>query len=31
MRLICDAYGPYDRDRLVDTILWWQDRCWRGG
>lgn len=30
MRLICDAYGPIARDRVVDTILWWQDRCWRG-
>lgn len=30
MRLICDAYGLADRGRLVDTILWWQDRCWRG-
>ncbi|MEV2214041.1 phosphotransferase [Streptomyces sp. NPDC050997] len=30
MRLICDAYGLDRRDDLVDTILWWQDRCWRG-
>jgi hypothetical protein len=30
MRLICDAYGLSDRDRLVGTVLWWQDRCWRG-
>jgi hypothetical protein len=30
MRLICDAYGLADRDRLVHTVLWWQDRCWRG-
>jgi aminoglycoside phosphotransferase (APT) family kinase protein len=33
VRLICDAYGlahRADRARLVDTILWWQDRCWRG-
>jgi hypothetical protein len=29
-RLICDAYGLTDRSRLIDTILWWQDRCWRG-
>ncbi|WP_026931570.1 phosphotransferase [Glycomyces tenuis] len=32
MRLVCDAYG-LDRDRrsrLVETVLWWQDRCWRG-
>ncbi|MFJ4787394.1 phosphotransferase family protein [Streptomyces sp. NPDC088794] len=29
--LICDAYGlTSGRDRLLDTILWWQDRCWRG-
>jgi hypothetical protein len=30
MRLICDAYDLRDRDHLVETILWWQDRCWRG-
>jgi hypothetical protein len=30
MRLICDAYGLPDRGCLLETILWWQDRCWRG-
>jgi aminoglycoside phosphotransferase (APT) family kinase protein len=30
MRLICDAYGLPDRGDLIDTISWWQDRCWRG-
>lgn len=30
MRLLCDAYGLGARDQLVDTVLWWQDRCWRG-
>ena len=30
MRLICDAYGLCDRSGLVEAILWWQDRCWRG-
>ncbi len=30
MRLIVDGYGLSDRQRLVSTILWWQDRCWRG-
>jgi hypothetical protein len=30
MRLICDAYGLTDTGRLVDAVLWWQDRCWRG-
>ena len=30
MRLICDAYGLSDRTDLLETILWWQDRCWRG-
>jgi hypothetical protein len=30
MRLICDAYGLRDHDRLLETILWWQDRCYRG-
>ncbi|MFF3371401.1 phosphotransferase [Streptomyces sp. NPDC002680] len=30
MRLIVDSYELPDRQRLVPTILWWQDRCWRG-
>jgi len=30
MRLVCDAYGLTQRPRLVEKILWWQDRCWRG-
>jgi hypothetical protein len=30
MRLICDACGLTDRGGLVESILWWQDRCWRG-
>ncbi|MEV0641567.1 phosphotransferase [Streptomyces sp. NPDC050619] len=30
IRLVCDAYGLDGRDGLIDTILWWQDRCWRG-
>ncbi|KOV93752.1 trifolitoxin immunity protein [Streptomyces sp. NRRL B-3648] len=30
MRLIVDSYVLLDRQRLVSTILWWQDRCWRG-
>jgi hypothetical protein len=30
MRLICDAYGLTDPSGLLETILWWQDRCWRG-
>jgi Phosphotransferase enzyme family len=30
MRLICDAYGLADRDDLIGTVLWWQDRCLRG-
>jgi hypothetical protein len=30
--LVADAYGlsAEERPRLVGTILWWQDRCWRG-
>jgi hypothetical protein len=28
--LVCDAYGLMDRPRLVDTVLWWQERCARG-
>ncbi|MET7951763.1 phosphotransferase [Micromonospora sp. NPDC005324] len=30
VRVIADAYGLEDRSVLVDTIMWWQDRCWRG-
>ena len=30
LRLLCDSYGLDDRTRLVETLLWWQDRCWRG-
>ncbi|HEY7225086.1 MAG TPA: phosphotransferase [Micromonosporaceae bacterium] len=30
VRLIADEYGLADRDGLVEAILWWQDRCWRG-
>jgi len=30
VRMICDAYGLNGRDALVETVLWWQDRCWRG-
>jgi hypothetical protein len=32
MRLVSEAYGlaDQDRERLVETVLWWQDRCWRG-
>ncbi|MFI1735261.1 phosphotransferase [Streptomyces acidicola] len=30
LRLLCDAYGLVDRGDLVKTIMWWQDRCWRG-
>ncbi|MBW6435635.1 aminoglycoside phosphotransferase family protein [Actinoplanes hulinensis] len=30
--VVADGYGLGDADRaaLVDTILWWQERCWRG-
>ncbi|MGR3874717.1 phosphotransferase [Streptomyces graminifolii] len=28
--LICEAYGLDDTHRLLDTVLWWQDRCRRG-
>jgi hypothetical protein len=27
---MCEAYGLVDRSRVVESILWWQDRCWRG-
>ncbi|BBH68278.1 hypothetical protein ACTI_49630 [Actinoplanes sp. OR16] len=30
VRVIADAYGLVNRSALVDTILWWQDRCRRG-
>ena len=30
VRLMADAYGLADRSELIDTIAWWQDRCWRG-
>ncbi|OIJ63975.1 phosphotransferase [Streptomyces mangrovisoli] len=30
IRLIADAYELPDRQRLVTTVLWWQDRCRRG-
>lgn len=30
VRLVADGYGLPDRANLVDTILWWQDRCRRG-
>jgi hypothetical protein len=30
MRLICDAYSLPGRARLVEAVLWWQERCWRG-
>lgn len=31
IRVVADAYGlDDDRAALVDTVLWWQDRCWRG-
>jgi hypothetical protein len=30
VRAIADAYGLDNQSTLVDTILWWQDRTWRG-
>lgn len=29
-RALCAGYGPTDLSALVDTVLWWQDRTWRG-
>lgn len=29
-RLMTDAYGLDDRSQLIETVLWWQDRCWKG-
>jgi hypothetical protein len=28
--LICEAYGLDDTGPVLDTVLWWQDRCRRG-
>jgi phosphotransferase family enzyme len=30
VRVIADAYGLAGRGELIETILWWQERCWRG-
>lgn len=30
LRLICDSCVLDDRGELLDTIVWWQTRCWRG-
>lgn len=30
VRLICDNYQLDDRSKVIDTIVWWQDRCQRG-
>ncbi|WP_377269047.1 phosphotransferase [Peterkaempfera sp. SMS 1(5)a] len=30
IRLICDTYGLHGPAEVMDTVLWWQDRCWRG-
>lgn len=30
VRLVADTYGLQDRDELLPTVLWWQERCWRG-
>jgi phosphotransferase family enzyme len=30
VRAICDGYRLSDRSDVVDTILWWQDRCRSG-
>ncbi|WP_240677947.1 phosphotransferase [Streptomyces griseoviridis] len=29
MRLVADSYALADRQSLVSTVLWWQDRCRR--
>ncbi len=28
--VLAGAYGGIAREPLLETILWWQDRCWRG-
>ncbi|MFE7331518.1 hypothetical protein ACFU8W_42790 [Streptomyces sp. NPDC057565] len=30
IRLVCDTYGRFDPGTVVDTVVWWQDRCRRG-
>jgi hypothetical protein len=30
VRLVADAYGLRAREKLIETVLWWQDRCWKG-
>ncbi|HEY0698372.1 MAG TPA: phosphotransferase [Micromonospora sp.] len=30
LRLVVDAYRLADPVELLPTVLWWQDRCWRG-
>jgi len=30
LRVVCDGYGLRDRGGVIEAILWWQDRCWRG-
>ena len=30
MRQVCDGYGLTDRGGVLEAVLWWQDRCWRG-
>ena len=30
IRLICGAYRLDGQGEIVDVIMWWQDRCWRG-
>src|SRR5512135_1842407 len=30
IELICDAYRLDGRDEIIDVLMWWQDRCWRG-
>lgn len=30
LRLVVDSYGLSNREDLLPTVLWWQERCWRG-
>ncbi|WP_328472118.1 aminoglycoside phosphotransferase family protein [Actinoplanes sp. NBC_00393] len=30
VRVVADAYGLPPGEPLLETIAWWQDRCWRG-
>jgi hypothetical protein len=30
MRAVCERYRLTDRAEVLNVVLWWQDRTWRG-